>query len=81
VDKILLLPAEDRRGELHQVANLGDDLVFFVPAQASDKALVIGSDVAIDVRLSGKQRRNRHDQAHGLDIAEPFQVSNGFGIT
>ena len=48
--------------------------------QACEEALVVGGDVAVDVRLGGEQRRSGDDEADRLDVAEPFLVGESFGI-
>jgi len=51
-----------------------------VTRQAIQESLMVWHDVAIDVSLRREQRRNRHDEADRLNVAEPFLMGDVFWV-
>ena len=72
--EVCWFPAEDALSECSKVRKLGNDLAVPITQKAVEKLLMLRRDVAIDLSLSRKQCRRRHDETDRLNITDPFQV-------
>ena len=70
-------PAQNFLGEPGQIGNGRGALV--VVRQTIQESLVIRGDVAVHVGLGLDQRRDRHDQPHRLNVAEPLLMRDYSG--
>jgi len=77
-DEIGGFPAKYFLGEPGQIRNRRGTRV--VVRQTFQESLVIRRDVAVHIRLGLDHRRDRHDQAHRLNVAEPLLMRDYFRI-
>ena len=78
--QVMRFPTEHGLHERPEVGNLWNDVVILVFWQVSQKTLMVHGAGTANVCLGGEQRRYGHNQTDRLHEAEPFQVSQDFGI-
>jgi hypothetical protein len=74
---------EEAFGPLEQVSREGEEVVhatgFLVCDQLLEACLAFDAQAAIDRHVVSRQDVRRHDEAHRLDLAQPFFVDGNFG--
>ena len=78
--QVMRLPAEHGLREPPEIPNLWNYLLVLVFWQVSQKTLMVHGAGAADLCLGGEQCRYGNNQTDRLHEAEPFQVSQDFGI-
>ena len=83
-DQIGRFPAENVGRKLGELPDRRSGVGFALQddvLDAVEEAGMVGDDVLVRVRPGGGQRGRRDDQAHGLEVAEPFLVRDQFRVS